>query len=210
MVGGKMNEFLSALQELRKTSKKRNFEQSIDLIINLKDFDIKKQNINTAIELPFQIRESKICAFLENDNEDFDFVIKKDQFSQIKPEQIKKIAGEYDFFVSLASLMPFVATVFGRILGPAGKMPNPKTGGVISDEKKSAEVVQKLKKTIVLRTKDASIKTLIGRESMKDEELAQNSDLVLNTILNILPNRKENIRSVMLKLTMSKPIKIKI
>ena len=210
MVGGKMNEFLSALQELRKISKKRNFEQSIDLIINLKDFDIKKQNINTSVELPFQIRESKICAFLENDNDSFDLVIRKDQFSQIKPDQIKKLAGEYDFFVSLVSLMPSVATLFGRILGPIGKMPNPKTGGVISDEKKSAEIVQKLKKTIVLRTKDASIKTLIGRESMKDEELAQNSDLVLNTILNILPNRKENIRSVMLKLTMSKPIKIKI
>jgi len=205
-----MNEFLSALQELRKISKKRNFEQSIDLIINLKDFDIKKQNINTSVELPFQIRESKICAFLENDNDSFDLVIRKDQFSQIKPDQIKKLAGEYDFFVSLVSLMPSVATLFGRILGPIGKMPNPKTGGVISDEKKSAEIVQKLKKTIVLRTKDASIKTLIGRESMKDEELAQNSDLVLNTILNILPNRKENIRSVMLKLTMSKPIKIKI
>ena len=205
-----MNEFLSALQELRKISKKRNFEQSVDLIINLRDFDIKKQNINTSVILPFQIKESKICAFLENDNDAFDFVIKKDQFSQIKPDQIKKLAGEYDFFVSLASLMPSVATVFGRILGPAGKMPNPKTGGVISDEKKSAEVVQKLKKTIVLRTKDASIKTLIGRESMKDEQLAQNSDLVLNTILNILPNRKENIRSVMLKLTMSKPVKVKI
>jgi large subunit ribosomal protein L1 len=205
-----MNEFLSALQELRKTSKKRNFEQSIDLIINLKDFDIKKQNINTSIELPFQIKESKICAFLENDNDAFDFVIIKDQFSQIKPDQIKKLAGEYDFFVSLASLMPSVATVFGRILGPAGKMPNPKTGGVIPDEKKSAEVVQKLKKTIVLRTKDASIKTLIGRESMKDEQLAQNSALVLSTILNVLPNRKENIRSVMLKLTMSKPVKVKI
>jgi len=205
-----MNEFLSALQELKKISKKRNFEQSVDLIINLKDFDINKQNINTAVELPFQIRESKICAFLDKDNDAFDFVIKKDQFSQLKPEHIKKLASEYDFFVSLASLMPAVATAFGRILGPAGKMPNPKTGGVIPDEKKAAEVVQKLKKTILLKTKDASVKTSIGKESMKEENMIQNAVLVYNTILNSLPNRKENIRSVMLKLTMSKPIKVKI
>ena len=205
-----MNEFLSALQELKKISQKRNFEQSIDLIINLKDFDIKKQTINTSVELPFQIRESRICAFMEKENDAFDFVIKKDHFSQLKPEQIKKLAREYDFFVSLASLMPAVATTFGRILGPTGKMPNPKTGCVIPDERNAAEVVQKLKKTILLRTKDTSIKTSVGKENIKDEQIVQNASLVYNTILTLLPNRKENIRSVLLKLTMSKPVKVKI
>jgi len=205
-----MNEFLSGLKELRKSAQKRNFEQSVDLVINLKDFDVKKQSINTSIVLPFQIKESKICAFLEKDDGAFDFVVKKDEIARYKPEQIKKLASEYDFFVSLASLMPAVATAFGRILGPLGKMPNPKVGCVMMDERNANETVQKLKKTIVLRTKDASIKTSVGKENMPDEQLIQNASAVYNTILNSLPNRKENIRSVMLKLTMSKPVKVKI
>jgi len=205
-----MKEFLSALKELRKTAIKRNFEQSVDLIINLRDFDIKKHSINIPIILPFRIKDSRICAFLEKDNKEFDFVVKKEEIARFSPEQIKKLAPEYDFFVSLSSLMPAVATAFGRILGPLGKMPNPKTGGVIMDDKNVKELIQKLKNTIIIKTKEASIKTSIGKEGKPDEELEKNASTIYEAVLNALPNKKENIKNVMLKFTMSKPVKIKI
>jgi large subunit ribosomal protein L1 len=205
-----MNEFISAIQELRKKSEKRKFNQSVDLIINLRDFDIKKQSLTIPVVLPFQIRESKICAFLEKDNKEFDFVIKKDDIPRFNPEQIKKLASQYDFFVSLVSLMPAVATTFGRILGPLGKMPNPKTGGVITDDRNVKELVQNLKKTVILKTKDVSIKTSIGKESMPDEDLAKNASKIYESVLAALPNRKENVKNAILKFTMSKPLRVNI
>ena len=75
-----MNEFLSALQELRKTSAKRNFEQSVDLIINLKDFDIKRETINTSAVLPYLSIRKKVCAFLENISKEADYVITKKEY----------------------------------------------------------------------------------------------------------------------------------
>jgi large subunit ribosomal protein L1 len=205
-----MTEFLNALKELRKNSPKRNFEQSIDLIINLRDFDIKKQPVNTAVVLPFQIRESKICAFLDKENSEVDYTVKKDEIARYNPDQIKRLAQEYDFFISMASLMPAVATTFGRILGPLGKMPNPKTGGVIMDEKSIKDTIQRMKKTASLKTKDNSIKLSVGKENMPDEQIEQNAAIVYRTILDVLPNKKENIKNVMLKFTMSKPSKVKI
>jgi len=205
-----MTEFLNALKELRKNSPERNFEQSIDLIINLRDFDIKKQPVNTAVVLPFQIRESKICAFLDKDNSDVDYVVKKEDIARYNSDQIKRLAQEYDFFISMASLMPAVATTFGRILGPLGKMPNPKTGGVIMDDKFIKDTIQRMKKTASLKTKDNSIKLSIGKQNMPDEQIEQNAEIVYGAILDALPNKKENIKNVMLKFTMSKPIKVKI
>ena len=205
-----MTEFHNALKELRKNSPERNFEQSIDLIINLRDFDIKKQPVNTAVVLPFQIRESKICAFLDKDNSDVDYVVKKEDIARYNSDQIKRLAQEYDFFISMASLMPAVATTFGRILGPLGKMPNPKTGGVIMDDKFIKDTIQRMKKTASLKTKDNSIKLSIGKQNMPDEQIEQNAEIVYGAILDALPNKKENIKNVMLKFTMSKPIKVKI
>ena len=52
-------ELKEALIELRK-AEKRKFEQSVDLIINLKDVDVKKENISVIAELPHQTKEKKV------------------------------------------------------------------------------------------------------------------------------------------------------
>ena len=54
---------LNALKELRK-EKPRKFKQSVDLIVNLKNFDVKRENVNLVVELPNSPGDKKICAFL--------------------------------------------------------------------------------------------------------------------------------------------------
>ena len=57
--------FIEAVKQLRKTEKKVNFSQTVDLIVNLKNFDVKKEAFNIFIELPHKIKDKKVAGFLE-------------------------------------------------------------------------------------------------------------------------------------------------
>ena len=118
--------FLEAVKKLRdeesKKGKERKFDQTIDLIVNLKEFDVRKQAFNVFAEIPHKFKERKIAGFFEKDSEAVS-VIKKDDFGKYKEKKdIKKLIRSYDNFIANAKLMPSVATSFGRVLGPAGKM----------------------------------------------------------------------------------------
>jgi large subunit ribosomal protein L1 len=206
-----MNEQLkNALVELRK-GKERKFDQTLDLIINLQKFNVKKDTVNIFVSVPNKIKEKKIGAFLEVKNKNVD-TITPDQFKKYNDKkELKKLVKKYDFFIAQASLMPKVATTFGRVLGPAGKMPSPQMGIMLNVEDKIiAELKEKINNSVKIRTKETSIKIPIGKQSMKDEELIENINNVYNRILKELPREKENIKNVELKFTMTKPQKIQI
>ena len=204
----KKEDVLKAITEVRK-SRKRNFNQTFDFIINLKDFDLRKEAFSTSVTAPYPSKEIKICAFLERNTDIFDKVIIKQDFDKIEKD-IKDVVNDYDFCVASAKLMPEIAKRFGRVLGPIGKMPDPKIGSVIMSEEKDSMVklYERLKKLVRIRPKEKSIKTVVGKESMKDEEIAENCEAIYNALLSALPNKNENVKSVMIKLTMSKPVKI--
>lgn len=209
-VGGKMN-FSEALKKLRKKNKERNFDQTLDLIINLRDFDPKRETINTFIILPNISKKKKICAFLENPSRAVDYVITKDDIKKIGPRDIKKLIREYDFFMANSKLMPEIASKFGKILGVAGKMPDPKIGGILTQEKEDviSAAVKKISSMIKIRAKEASIKIGIGKEGMSDDDLIKNAEIAFKTVVKALPKKELNIRSVLLKFTMSPPVRVK-
>jgi large subunit ribosomal protein L1 len=203
-------ELKKALEEIRR-GEERKFEQSIDLIVNLRKFDIKKNSINTFIILPHKIKDKKICGFLETKTNLIDIIPKANFIGYKDKKSIKKLVKKYDFFVASAPLMPAVATTFGRILGPAGKMPSPKLGIIMGEsENNIKEVIKKINNTIRVQTKEPSIKIIIAREKMKDDDILENIKSAYNSIINELPNKKENIKSVMIKLTMGKPVKVEM
>lgn len=201
-------DILKALEEQRK-QEKRKFTQSVDLIVNLKNFDMKRESINLFVSLPYKIRDIKVLGFLTAKSKIIDTVTKQ-EFEKYKDKrEIKKLIRKYDFFLAHASLMPAIATTFGRYLGQAGKMPSPQLGIITKESDKDIqEVTEKAEKTIRLRTKEPSIKANIGKEDMKDEELAENILAVYNVLLNSLTRNKDNIKSVLIKFTMNKPSKI--
>jgi len=197
--------------ELIKEDKERKFDQSVDLIVNLRKFDLKKTQINNFVTLPNKIKDKRVCGFIESKSSIIN-TIPKSQFPVYKDKKkVKKLVKEYDFFIASAPNMPLVATTFGRVLGPASKMPSPKLGILIDDSEKNVkELVEKINKIVRIQTKEPSIKVSIGKVSMKDNEIAENAIHVYNSILHELPNNKDNIKSVMIKTTMGKPLRVEI
>lgn len=203
--------FLKAVQELRKTEKKKNFDQTVDLIINLKEFDVRREAFSTFIQLPVKIKEKKILGFFEKDSKIID-TIKKDDFPKYKEKKdMKRLIKQYDFFISSAKLMPAVATTFGRFLGPAGKMPSPQLGILPSEDDKLVEaVINKINSTVRIKVREPSIKVPIAKESFKDEDIVKNATTLYHRIIEMLPRKKDNLRNVKIKFTMSKPILVEM
>lgn len=210
-------QILNTLKIVRENSKKRNFNQTIDLIINLKQLDLKKEDHKQDhfLTLPFERgKKVKVCALVNQEllkeaKTNCDHVILNEDFSKLKKSEIKKIVNECSFFIAQANLMTEVAKTFGKILGPKGKMPNPKAGCVVPGNANLKPLIIKLQKTLRVTTKgEPIIKIPIGTEAMKDEELVENVLFVYSHLEGVLPQGKNNVKNVLLKTTMGKPIKI--
>lgn len=199
-----------ALEELRK-EKERKFNQTVDLIINLQKFNLKKSQINLLVGIPFKFKDKKICAFLETKNKDVE-TITPEQFKKYSDKKaLKKLVKKFDFFMAQASVMPKVATTFGKILGPAGKMPSPQLGLLFNvNEKGINELKKKINNNIKIKVREPSIKLAIGKQSMKNDEIISNVLAVYDAVLKSLSKGKENIKNIELKFTMTKPQKIYI
>ncbi len=210
------NSFLKALEEAQKKSKKRRFVQSIDLIINLGGSDIKKQgNINIFVILPHKkSKKATVCALVDEDLAKqargvFDRTVTKQEFRTLDKKTLKSIA-QCDFVVAEATLMTDVAKFFGKLLGPKGKMPNPKTGCVVPPNANILQVYEKLQNLVKLDTKnESSIKCSAGDEGMDRDKLCDNMEAVYNAVMHALPDGVHNIKEVLVKLTMGVPVQVK-
>jgi|TARA_Y100000031_G_C8237383_1_gene393992 large subunit ribosomal protein L1 len=206
------------LKQVKANSPKKNFKQSIDLIINLKGMDLKKaeQQINMFVTLHNDIgRDVSVCALVgpeleKSAKEVCNEVILAENFVKFKgKKELKQLAGKYDFFISQANIMAKVATTFGRFLGPKGKMPNPKIGSVLPPNANIRPLIEKLKKTATVATKNEPvIKCLVGKEDFDDNIVIDNILTIYNSVLQKLPGESQNIKSVMLKLTMGPAFKV--
>jgi large subunit ribosomal protein L1 len=212
-------QFKKALELVKKNSPERKFKQSYDLIINLKDLDLKKpdQQINTwSVTRYGKGKPVKTCALVgpeltDQAKENCDTVIPQADFPKYAESKqlTKKLAKEHDFFIAQANIMPDVAKTFGRILGSRGKMPNPKMGCVVPPNANLTPLVEKLQRTIPLVAKtQLSIKCPAGTQEMTDEQVLDNIQTIYNTVVSVLPGEERNIRNIQLKFTMGPPATI--
>lgn len=209
---------LDSVKKLREISKKRKFDQTLDLQINLQQLNLKnpENKIDLFLQLPNQLKKTpRICALvgkeLATKAKIFNKVITNDQFPEFTKDKkvLKKLAREHDYFIAQANLMAEIGKEFGKVLAPLGKMPNPKAGCIVPPVAELEPLKTRLESTTHLETKDQpSIKAVAGSESMSDEEIANNIEKIYNSILHEVPNEKSNIKSVIIKFTMSKPIQI--
>lgn len=203
-------ELKQALAELRKLEK-RKFDQGVDLLISLKGVDPKRDNINTIVNIPHKIKDKRVCGFFTKKNDIVKTVTNVDFPKYKDKKMLKNLVKEFDFFIAVAPLMPSVATTFGKVLGPAGKMPSPQLGILTNESEDSVRnVLDKIAKSIKLRVKEPAVKVSIGKESMSDEEIIANIEAVYGALVNALPIKKDNIKKVMIKLTMSKPVSVEM
>ena len=197
-----------ALKELRKDGNKRKFIQTVDLIVNLHNIDVRKEGLNTFINLPHP-SEKKVAAFLTKRSSAIDTITEADFVKYRDAKEIKRLAKKYDYFIAAAPLMGKIATAFGRVLGPTGKMPSPQAGIIPKESEESVKaMIEKMKKVVRVKTKERSIKLAIGKEDLSDSDLKENVEAVLSSLEKALPRGKENIKNAMLKFTMTQSIKI--
>jgi len=208
---------LDAINELKDKSEKRNFVQSIDLIINLRDIDPKKPEgkIQELIELPHRAEKAnKICVIasgemaLKAKRAGSDLVLERTDLEAVAGDKKrqKQLAKNYDFFIAEAPLMPLVGRVLGATLGPKGKMPTPvpPTGNI-------ADQIEKHRKMVLVRVRGQPVlQCHVGTEEMVNDEIAENIQVVMRRIEGRLRRGIKNIRSVILKTTMGPLVKVKM
>lgn len=192
-----------------RAEKKRKFVQTVDLIVNLKNFDARKEGVNTFITIP-NPGGKKIAGFLTKRSKLVDTITEEDFVKYKNPRDVKRLAKKYDFFIAVAPMMAKVATAFGRVLGPLGKMPSPQAGIMPVDNDDTIKaMVEKAKKVIRVRTKERSVKISIGKEDMPDDKLKQNVEAAVSAVEAALPRKNDNIKDVLIKFSMTKPVRIR-
>lgn len=199
-----------AITEIRK-GKERKFEQSVDLIVNLKGIDVKRENVNAVLMIPHKIKDKKVCGFLLDKSPLID-TIKEIEFGKYKDKNLlKSLVKNYDYFIASAKLMPKVATTFGKVLGPVGKMPSPQLGIVVQENDAMIKAtLEKIDKSLKIRMKQPSLKVVVGREKMDDAKIIENATAIYKGIENALPKKKENVKNILLKLSMGAPMRVEI
>ena len=196
----------------KEETKKTKFKQSVELIINFKDIDVKKGfAINEVVQLPKTNSPATVCVIATGDMSqkakaaNADSVIGNEELEkfEVNKRESRKFINKYDFFLADTKIMPTVGKTLGQLLGPRGKMPTPVPFNAPIDA-----FLARFRSSIKVRTRASlSISCKIGDETMEDADLAVNAYTVLSAIEKKLPNGEKNIKKVMIKTTMGKPVK---
>ncbi len=197
----------------------RKFKQTFEFVMNFRDLDLKKpeHQVEQWVQLPHDKgTPTKIGALVgpelaEQAKAACDTVIVHDNFPKYAGDKkaVKKLAAGHTYFIAQANLMADVAKTFGRYFGPRGKMPNPKAGCVVPPNANLKVLVEKLRKTVKANGKlQPSIKVVVGTQDTPSDKVADNMLAVFSSVVQKLPAETANIRSVMLKLSMSSPVRI--
>lgn len=204
--------------------KVRQFDESIDLIMNLKDINLKdpKQRIDKEMILPNNIiteDRPNICVIasdeilLEAKNIGLE-TMDKDGLIKLNNEEKKykkKFVKKYNFFIVEDKMMPNVARYLARFLGPLGKMPKPFPSGygIISNPNDLDVAIERYLKIIRIQLKKQPIiQVKVGKKSMDKDKIFENMKVVVEYIADQMPHKYNNIKSMFLKTTMGHPIKI--
>ncbi len=205
-------QLVEVIKQVKAEAKERKFTQAIELIINFKDIDVKKGfALNEVVQLPKTSSPATVCVIATGDmslkakQANADSVIgssELEKFATNKRES-RKFINKYDFFLADTKVMPLVGKTLGQLLGPRGKMPTP-----VPFDAPIESFLQRFRSSIKVRTRASlSISCKIGDESMEDADLATNAHAVLSAIEKKLPNGEKNIKKIIIKTTMGKPVK---
>lgn len=196
--------------------KKRNFKQSFDLAINLKNIDLKKPDnkIKTEVKLPHGIgKETNIGVIVDSlfaQTKDLPnvIVIRKENLENFgkNKKEAKKLARQCKYFLAEAPLMPSIGRFLGPVLAPRNLMPLP-----IPVNANLKAMIEEKRNVLKIQLKDSpTIHIAVGVEDMEDQKIAENADAVIKNVMSKLPKGKEQVKNYVIKLTMGKPVKFKL
>ncbi len=201
-----------AIKKAMEDKGKKKFKQSMEIIINMRGIDFAKSEnrLNLDITLPRGKggKELKSAVFAEGSAADearragADLVIQPAEIpSWAEPAKVKDLAKNY-FLLAQPNMMGNVAKSLGQTLGKRGKLPKPIVGNLkelLDRSKRSVRVVSKGKYL-------PTVQALIGTEMMEADDLVENAEAVYDAVKGKV--NEGNIKSVFVKLTMGRPIKV--
>ena len=208
-------EIIDAVKEAKEQAKPRNFTQSIDVIINIKDLDVRKpeNRFSEEVALPNgRGKPIKIGVIADGElalaakNAGVDVVISKEDLQEFGKDikAAKKVVNSVDSFIAQADMMPLVGRFLGRILGPRNKMPKP-----VPASARIEPLLERAQSTIKVGVKQqASIQILVGTQDMDDEKLAENIEAVLAVLDRNLEKGRNQIKSMYIKATMGSVVRV--
>ena len=212
-----MSSITEAVAEAKKLAKDRNFTETVELAINLKNIDLKKPENRIRLEIPLPHSPSKkvkVAVIAEGDlalraKEFADLVINKNDLERLATDKksAKDLGRTYDFFIAQADLMPTVGRILGPVLGVRGKMPQvvPPTGANIEP------IIERFQKVCKMRLRENPVFfAKVGTKDMATEAISENIESVLKAIEDKLEKGRDNIRSLYVKTTMGPPVRIEI
>lgn len=202
---------LNEAVELVKKTATANFDETVELAFRL-GVDPKQadQNIRGAVVLPHGTgKTQRVLVFAKGDKikeaeaAGADYIGDADVIAKIND-------GWFDFDVVVATpdMMAEVGKL-GRVLGPKGLMPNPKTGTVTFEVEKAVNDI-KAGKVEYRVDKSSNLHVPIGKVSFEDEKLVENFTTIMDTIVKVKPQSSKGtyVRNVVLTSTMGPGIKI--
>ena len=200
-----------ACELVKKTSTVK-FDATVDVSIRFNvDTTKADQQIRGTLILPHGNGKTKrICAITSKVEEakaaGADFAGGKELLEKIKNENW----FDFDVIVATPDMMGELGKM-GRLLGPKGLMPNPKTGTVAPDIAKAIKEI-KLGKVEYRLDKDANMHLTIGRVSFKTEDLVDNLKSLLATLIKVRPAAVKGtyIKNAVVHTTMGPSLKISI
>ena len=224
----KLTKFSKAVSEKLDNSKLYNIEEAFNMLMNFKreafteSVDVAfnlgvdprhaDENIRLSINLPHGIgKEVSVLAIVNADKEDeakkagADFVGKDDFLEKIKGgwTAVDKIVVTPDLMAELGKL--------GKVLGPKGLMPNPKSGTVTNDV---AKAIKELKagKLDARVEKNGILQSSIGKTSFSEDQLKENFNTLQTAVMSAKPNsfKGKYLKSVVISSTLGPGIKIGI
>lgn len=195
-------------------AKETKFSQSVEVMVTLKEVDPKKTdlNINEIVFLPHPTSKQARVAYIGSGdlavrakNAKANLVLDPSQLENFggSKRDAKKLARSYDFFLADTALMPRVGKVLGQALGPKGKIPSP-----VPPNSPIEAMINRMRTAVRVRSRGSlGVMAKVGDSGLSEADLAENIVAVVNAIVKKLPNGDKNIKTVMVKTTMGKPVK---
>ncbi len=206
----KLYDVSEAVSLLKKTAQAK-FDETVDLAINLGvDPKHADQSIRGTVSLPHGTgKDVKVLVVAKGDNVDLAKDAGADYYGS--EELLDKVKGgwtDFDVVVSTPDMMAQVGKL-GKVLGPRGLMPNPKSGTVTNDISKAVKELKAGK--IEFRVEKQGIVHMgIGKLSFEDSQIIENFEAVMGSIVKARPNSLKGryIQKVSLSSTMGPGVRL--
>lgn len=208
------SQLLELVKRAREGSTKRNFTQSAELTIVLKDIDVKKGfGLNEVVALPHKpSKQPSICVIATGDmgsrarKAGIERVMEPQELDRLgtNKREARKVVRAHDFFLADTAQMASIGRSLGQFLGPKGKMPTPLPYGAPVEN-----IAGRFKNSVRVKAKNQlNVSAKIGDEKMDNGQLVENASAIVAAIEKKLPQGDKNIRNTMVKFSMGKAAKL--